>query len=72
MEEFKGRDVAFASDCLRKVFIKDKRNRRRLFFSRAFEHHFGPGGGNLNDSIFKSSNARALPGGWGEDVEVSS
>ena len=29
------------------------------------------GGGNLNDPIFKSSNARALPGGGG-DVEVSS
>ena len=28
-------------------------------------------GGNLNDSIFKSSNARALPG-RGECVEVSS
>ena len=24
---------------------------------RAFEHHFGSGGGNLNDPIFKSSNA---------------
>ena len=32
------------------------------------------GGGNLNDPIFKSSNARALPGkgGRGRDVEVSS
>ena len=29
------------------------------------------GGGNLNDPIFKSSNARDLPGGEG-DVEVSS
>ena len=29
------------------------------------------GGGSLNDSIFKSSNARGLPGGGG-DVEVSS
>ena len=32
---------------------------------RAFEHYFGPRGGNLNDPIFKSSNARALPGGAG-------
>ena len=33
------------------------------------------GGGNLNDPIFKSSNAPALSGGWGGgggDVEVSS
>ena len=30
------------------------------------------GGGNLNDPIFKSSNARALPGGGGRNVEVSS
>ena len=35
------------------------------------------GGGNLNDPIFKSSNARGLPGGGGGgggggDVEVSS
>ena len=31
------------------------------------------GGGNLNDPIFKSSNARVLPGGGGGgDVEVSS
>ena len=30
------------------------------------------GGENLNDPIFKSSNARALPGGGGDDVEVSS
>ena len=35
------------------------------------------GGGNLNDPIFKSSNARAFPGGGGVgvgmgDVEVSS
>ena len=33
------------------------------------------GGGNLNDPIFKSSNARAFPSGGGEgrgeDVEVS-
>ena len=29
-------------------------------------------GGNLNDPIFKSSIARALPGGGGGDVEVSS
>ena len=47
MEEFKGRDVASVSDSaykkgLQKVFIKDGRSRRRLFFIRAFEHHFGP------------------------------
>ena len=31
------------------------------------------GGGNLNDLIFKSSNAQGLPGGGGGvDVEVSS
>ena len=31
------------------------------------------GGGNLNDPIFKSSNAQGLPrGGGGGDVEVSS
>ena len=30
------------------------------------------GGANLNDPIFKSSNARALPGKGGGDVEVSS
>ena len=29
------------------------------------------GGGNLNNPIFKSSNARGLPGGGGGDVEVS-
>ena len=32
---------------------------------RAFEHHLARGGGNLNDPIFKSSNARSLPGGGG-------
>ena len=30
------------------------------------------GGGNLKNPIFKSSNARALPGGGGGDVEVLS
>ena len=30
------------------------------------------GGRNLNDPIFKSLNARALPGGGGGDFEVSS
>ena len=29
-------------------------------------------GGNLSDPIFKSSNARAVPGEGGGDVEVSS
>ena len=35
---------------------------------------FVRGGGNLNDPIFKSSNARAFPGrgGGGGNVEVSS
>ena len=28
---------------------------------RAFEHYFGPRGGNLNNPIFKSSNVRGLP-----------
>ena len=30
------------------------------------------GGGILNDPIFKSSNARGLPGGGGRNVEISS
>ena len=40
----------------------DRQIRRQ---GRAFEHYFGPRGGNLNDPIFKSSNARGLPGGKG-------
>ena len=35
MEELKGRDIAFVSNCLtKKVFIKDDRSLQRLFFSR--------------------------------------
>ena len=59
-------------------FITDDRNRRRLFFGRNIcqtksDDRVGHlntilAGGNLNDLIFKSSNARGLPGG---DVEVS-
>ena len=59
---------------LQKVFIKDGRSRRRLFFSRVTDKSdervghlntiLARGGGNLNDPIFKSSNARALTG-WG-------
>ena len=28
---------------------------------RVFEHNFGPGGGNLNKPIFKSSYSKGLP-----------
>ena len=58
-------------------FITDDRNRRRLFFRRSicqtksddWVGHLNTiltrGGGNLSDPIFKSSNARGLPGGGG-------
>ena len=61
--------------------ITDDRNRRQLFFRRGVwqtksDDRVGHlniilarGGGNLNDRIFNSSNARGLP--EGEDVEVS-
>ena len=56
-------------------FVTDDRNRRRLFFRRSIcktksDDRVGHlntiltrGGGNLNDPMFKSSNARGLPGG---------
>ena len=52
-------------------FIRDDRNRRRHLtdkFDDWVEHLntiLAGGGGNLNDPIFKSSNARDLPGGGG-------
>ena len=39
-----------------------------MLIGGAFERLFAPRGGNLNKPIFKSSNARGLPGG---DVELS-
>ena len=64
--------------CLYSSFIKDDRSRQRHLTDK-FDDWVGHlntilarGDGNLNDPIFKSSNARALPGGRGGDVEVSS
>ena len=61
--------------CLYTSSIKDNRNRRQPLTDK-FDDWVGHlntllarGGGNLNDPIFKSSNALALPGG---NVEVSS
>ena len=63
--------------CLYTSFIEDVRSRRRLFFKKGhltdkFDDRVGHlntilarGGGNLKDPIFKSSNARLLPGGRG-------
>ena len=63
--------------CLYTSFIEDVRSRRRLFFKKGhltdkFDDRVGHlntilarGGGNLKDPIFKSSNARLLPGGGG-------
>ena len=46
------------------LLIKDDRNRRRLFKSDERVGHFNAvlarGGGNVSDSIFKSSSARAF------------
>ena len=69
MEEFKGRDVAFVSDWLTKKVFK-----RSLLKTAGADDDcslvglntiLARGGGNLNDPIFKSSNARAFPGGGG-------
>ena len=73
MEEFKGRGIAFVSNWLtKKVFKswgqKDKSEGRVGHLNTILAR----GGENLNDPIFKSSNARGLPGGGGGgDVEVS-
>ena len=76
MEEFKGRDVAFVSDWLTKNVFK-----RSLLKTPGADDHcslvghlntiLARGGGNLNDPIFKSSNAWALPRKGG-NVEVLS
>ena len=67
--------------CLYTRFSEDGRSRRQLFFGLLTDKSdprvghlntsLARGNGNLDDPIFKSSNARALP--WkGGDVEVSS
>ena len=68
MEEFKGRDVASVSDWLTKKGFK-----RSLLKTAGADDDcsllghlntiLARGGGNLNDPIFKSSNARPVP--WG-------
>ena len=70
MEEFKGRDEAFVSDWLtKKVFkrslLKTAGADNDCSLVGHLKNILARGGGNLNDSIFKSSNARALPGGYG-------
>ena len=66
MEEFKGRDKAFLSDWLTK---KDAKSWGQTDKSDVRVEHLNTilarGGENLNDPIFKSSNARALPGAGG-------
>ena len=67
-EEFKGRDIAFVSDWLTKkvftrAFLKTGRADDDCSLVGYFNTILARGGGNLNDPIFKSSNARALPGG---------
>ena len=62
MEEFKGRDIAFVSDWLTKKVFKsweqtDKSDDRVGHLNTILAR----GGGNLNDPIFKSSNACGLP-----------
>ena len=57
--------------CLYTSFIKDDRSRRRHLTEKLddlvghLNTTLARGGGNLNDPIFKSSNARALPKGFG-------
>ena len=70
-------DIKGHETCIYTSFFKGDRSRRRHLTDK-FDDRLGysntilvRGGGNLNNPIFKSSNARALPGGWG-DVEVSS
>ena len=75
MEEFKGRDVAFVSNWLtKKVFKRSllktaggdddcslaEYHRQIQQWGGAFEHHFGRGGGNLNDPIFKGGGGGVL------------
>ena len=64
MEQVKGRDIAFVRDWLTKKVFKrwgqtvksdDRVGHLKTILVR--------GGGNLNDPIFKSSNARGLSGG---------
>ena len=53
------------------TFINDDRSRRRPLTDKFddwvghFNSLLARGGGNMNDPIFQSSNARALPGGGG-------
>ena len=69
VEEFKGRDVAFVSDWLtkkvQKVFIKTAGADSDCSLVGHLNTILARGGGNLNDPIFKSSKARALPGEGG-------
>ena len=63
MEEFKGRDIAFVSNWLTKKVFKsleqtDKSDVRVGHLNTILVR----GGGNLNNPIFKSSNASGLPG----------
>ena len=72
MEEFKGRDTAFVSEWLSKEVFKSWGQIEKADKSVGhFNTILARGGGNLNDPIFKSLNARGLPGrgggggGWG-------
>ena len=73
MEEFKGRDTAFVSDWVtRKVF--KSWGQTDISYDRVGHLNtvLARGGGNLNDAIFKISNALGLLGVGVGDVEVSS
>ena len=63
MEEFKGREIAFVSDWLTKKVFKSWRLTDKWADGVGhLDTILTRGGGNWNNPIFKSSNARGLPG----------